>query len=290
MNRKFIGSTVALIIGILAFSGSVAQIANGNSSSDSHSLVGLLIIIGALTYKSLKKRKLGIVNSSKIRYLFEIAALITIVLLVVMQNNLQVRMVNYPFSNVVIPLWAIGAYITLFNKKSEATDLENNELKGLSGWLILVGIGVIFSPIRLLFTSIPIYKQIFEDGTWEALTTVGSEVYNSLWAPLFLGEITYNSIMVAASIYLIYLFFSKHYLFPKLYIAIVALSIVFFPLDAWLATKVLPSEPMFDPETTKEFMQSLVAGIIWIPYMLISKRVKATFVENMPNKQINKDT
>ena len=289
MNRKFIGSTVALIIGILAFSGSVAQIANGNSSSDSHSLVGLLIIIGALTYKSLKKRKLGIVNSSKIRYLFEIAALITIVLLVVMQNNLQVRMVNYPFSNVVIPLWAIGAYITLFNKKSEATDLENNELKGLSGWLILVGIGVIFSPIRsirLLFTYIP----IFEDGTWEALTTVGSEVYNSLWAPLFLGEITYNSIMVAASIYLIYLFFSKHYLFPKLYIAIVALSIVFIPLDAWIVTKVLPSEPMFDPETTKEFMRSLVAGIIWIPYMLISKRVKATFVENMPNKQINKDT
>ena len=159
---------------------------------------------------------------------------------------------------------------------------ENSELKGLSGWLILVGLGVVFSPFRLLFTYVPMYKPIFEDGTWEAITTVGSEAYHSLWAPILLGEIAFNSLMVVVSIYLIYLFFSKHYLFPKLYIGIVAISIMFIPLDAWLVTKILPSEPMFDPETTKEFLRSLVAGIIWIPYMLISKRVEATFVENMP--------
>jgi len=49
---------------------------------------------------------------------------------------------------------------------------------------------------------------------------------------------------------------------------------------------VFPSEPMFDPETIKEFARSLVACVIWVPYMLISKRVKATFVEHMPNKQM----
>jgi len=149
--------------------------------------------------------------------------------------------------------------------------------------LILVGIGVILSPIQLLFTVVPMYKPIFEDGTWEALTTVGSEAYNSLYAPLLLGEITFNSIMIAASIYLIYLFFSKHYLFPKLYICIATFSIVVIPLDAWFVTKVFPSEPMFDSETTKDFMRALVAGVIWIPYMLISKRVKATFVESKSN-------
>lgn len=163
---------------------------------------------------------------------------------------------------------------------------NGKELKGLGGWLILVGIGVVIAPIRLLATYIPIYKPIFEDGTWEALTTVGSEAYDPLWAPLLVGEIAYNSIMVAASLYLIYLFFSKHYLFPKVYIALVAVSLVFIPLDAWLVTKVLPNVPMFDPETTKEFMRVLIGGLIWVPYMLVSKRVKATFVEKMPNKQI----
>lgn len=162
---------------------------------------------------------------------------------------------------------------------------NDEELKGLGGWLILVGIGVIISPIQLLVTYIPIYN-IFEDGTWEALTTVGSEAYNPLWGPLLIGEIVYNAAMVAVSIYLIYLFFSKHHLFPKVYIAIVAVSLVFIPLDAWLVTKVLPTEPMFDPETAKEFMRAFVSGCIWVPYMLISKRVKLTFVEKMPNKQM----
>lgn len=163
---------------------------------------------------------------------------------------------------------------------------DNNELKGLGGWLVLVGLGVLIGPIRLLITYIPIYKPIFEDGTWEALTTVGSEAYNPLWAPLLIGEMAYNSIMVVASIYLIYLFFSKHYLFPKFYIAIVLISLIFILFDAWIVTKVLPGEPMFDPETTKEFIRTLLGGIIWIPYMLISKRVKATFVENTPNRQM----
>jgi len=163
---------------------------------------------------------------------------------------------------------------------------ENNELKGLGGWLILVGIGVIIAPIRLLVTYIPIYIPIFENGTWEALTTAGAEAYDPLWAPLLIGEIAYNSIMVAALIYLIYLFFTKRYFFPKLYVGVMVVSVIFIPLDAWLVTKVLPDEPMLDPETTKEFMRTLVGAAIWVPYMLLSKRVKATFVGKMPSNQI----
>ncbi len=163
---------------------------------------------------------------------------------------------------------------------------ENNELKGLGGWLILVGIGVVIAPIRLLVTYIPILKPIVEDGTWEALTTAGSEAYDPLWAPLLIGEIAFNSIMVAASIYLIYLFFTKHCFFPKLYIGIVFVSLIFILLDAWFVTKVLHNEPKFDPETTKEFMRTLVGAVIWVPYMLVSKRVKATFGETMPNNQM----
>lgn len=91
--------------------------------------------------------------------------------------------------------------------------------------------------------------------------------------------------MVVASICLIYLFFLKHYLFPKLYIGIVAASLIFIPLDAWIVTRVFPGTPMFDPDTTKEFMRSFIAGVIWVPYMLVSERVKITFVEGMPNSE-----
>lgn len=163
---------------------------------------------------------------------------------------------------------------------------DNNELKGLGGWLILVGIGVVIGPFRLAYEYGPMYYSIFTDGTFEFLTNTTSEAFHPLWGPLLVGEALYNSLMILTSMCLIYLFFSKHYLFPKVYIAIVVVSLVFIPLDAWIGSFVITDEPMFDPATTKEFVRTLVGGIIWIPYMLISKRVKATFVEKMPNKKM----
>jgi len=164
--------------------------------------------------------------------------------------------------------------------------VENQyELKGLGGWLILVGIGVVINPIFLLVTlysSIP----LFSDGSWEALTTIGQETYHPLWGPLIIGEIIYNLVMLALTIYLIYLFFSKHYRFPKFFIAIIVASLIFILLDAWIVTLILPSRPILNQETINEIARAFGAGIIWIPYMLVSKRVKATFVEKMPNKSL----
>ena len=164
---------------------------------------------------------------------------------------------------------------------------EEQNLKGLGGWLILVGIGVVLSPFRLAFEYYPIFSQIFTDGTWEVLTTVGSEAYNVMWAPLLIGEIVFNSLMVLVSVYLIYLFFTKHYWFPKVYIIIITIALVFIPLDAWLLKIVMPNEPMFGPDTIKELARTLVGAVIWVPYMLLSKRVKATFIEKKPSEKLD---
>ncbi|WP_370652609.1 DUF2569 domain-containing protein [Sediminibacterium sp.] len=163
---------------------------------------------------------------------------------------------------------------------------DNNELKGLGGWLILVGVGVVLSPIRLLVIYIPYYKSIFEDGRWEAFTTVGSEAYIPYFGAMLIGEITFNSIMVVVLIYLIFLFFSKHHLFPKIFIGIFVASIIFIFLDALLVTMVFPDESIFDPKTTIALMQALIGCLIWVPYMLVSKRVRATFVGKLHNKKM----
>ena len=153
-----------------------------------------------------------------------------------------------------------------------------------------MAIGVVIGPIKLLITTVPVFQPIFVNGTWEALTTVGSEAYNSAWAPLLIGEIVYNMVMFLALLYLAYLFFSKHYRFPSMYIIIMLISLAMIPLDAWLISFVLPELPIFDPETTSEFFRVLIASLIWIPYMLVSKRVKATFVENRLGKQSDIET
>lgn len=161
---------------------------------------------------------------------------------------------------------------------------DNNDLKGLRGWLIVVGLGVVIWPLRLLAELLPLYYEIFTNGSFEVLTTPGSDAYHPMWAPLIIFETVFNSLIILATCYLIYLYFSKHYLFPKVYIAITLFSLAFIPFDAWLASFVMPNEPMFDPETTKQLVRTLVTATIWVPYMLISQRVKATFVEKSPNK------
>ena len=98
---------------------------------------------------------------------------------------------------------------------------------------------------------------------------------------LIIGEIIFNCGLFIAYVYLVYLFFSKHYLLPKFYITILIIVPLIILLDTWLATSVVPDEPMFDSDTLKELIRSLIAGLIWIPYMLVSKRVKLTFIEKI---------
>ncbi len=143
---------------------------------------------------------------------------------------------------------------------------------------MLVGIGVVLSPIRIISQVLPSYNGMFADGTFAAVTTPGSEAYHPLWMPLLIGEIFINCALVVVWIFIAFQFFGKKARFPALYISIFLFTIAFQLVDAWAFTLVMPGEAMFDPESSVEISRSVVGAMIWIPYMLVSKRVKATFV------------
>ncbi|WP_367276581.1 DUF2569 domain-containing protein [uncultured Pseudomonas sp.] len=161
----------------------------------------------------------------------------------------------------------------------------NKDLKGLGGWLILIALGLIVTPLRVAIAFGPLYYGIFTDGTFTHVITPGSELYNPAWAALVVFEALFNSLLILTFIYLIYLFFSRHYLFPKVYIATLIVSFAFVPLDSWIVSLIVPDEPIFDPSTTKEFVRGLISVVVWVPYILVSKRVKATFVEHRPDAE-----
>ncbi len=50
------------------------------------------------------------------RSILEIVAIVVVLLLILLQNDLFRNIVNDPFPNVVIPLWAIIAYLILYFK------------------------------------------------------------------------------------------------------------------------------------------------------------------------------
>ena len=152
-------------------------------------------------------------------------------------------------------------------------------VSGLGGWLILVAIGVVMAPLRLLATLLQSCVPFFQRGTWDALTTPGSEQYHALWAPLIISKFIRNLGLFVACVVLLFLFFKKSRFFPRTYIAIAFVNLCYLVLDAWCASFVLTSESMFDPDTTREIVGSLVSTAVWGTYMLISDRVRNTFVE-----------
>ena len=167
----------------------------------------------------------------------------------------------------------------LIPQNTQYDDPSNQVKSGLGGWLVLVGIGVVLSPFKLVFVDfLPNFLPMFRDGSFEFLSNPESENYIPFFAPLVYGEICYNIAMTAATIYLIFLFFFKKQFFPRFYISILIISFVSVLVDAVLVKFVFPEEPIFSVDTIKTLVQVGIVAAIWVPYLLISKRVKATFV------------
>ena len=152
------------------------------------------------------------------------------------------------------------------------------EPKNIGGWLILVALGILFTPLRLCMSLVVTFPPIIIDGTWEALTTAGSEFYSPLWGPLLLTELIVNLFLFLVSIYLAYLFFKKKDEFPTWYAGLAIFSLVFILLDAYIVTMILPEVPMFDYETITTLIPTLGSILIWTPYLFLSKRSKETFI------------
>lgn len=162
---------------------------------------------------------------------------------------------------------------------------ENRGPEGLGGWLILVGIGIVVGPFRMAYIMLETYRELFVNGTWGILTTQGSGFYYPELAALIVVELVVNLAILAASLYVAYLFFTKRRTLPGWYIGVAVFSLVFVLVDAIAVSLMLPDMPLMDAETTREMGRSLIQVCVWVPYMLVSKRVRNTFVNGPGGKK-----
>jgi len=140
------------------------------------------------------------------------------------------------------------------------------KLVGLGGWLILPAIWTWLAPLMYLYSTAA--------WVWHISHSNFSQLPISLKAYI-LFSLAVSAILICGSGYALIAMLRKMRIYPRLFIglcvAVLALEFIFLSIDAFLFNvPVLPSQ-------STDLARSLVMCAIWIPYMLMSHRVKNTF-------------
>ena len=149
---------------------------------------------------------------------------------------------------------------------------------GIAGWLVIVAIGLAIVPLLMLFQLPKDYVPLFNDGTYNLLTNEDSRLYHPLWRFVIWLEIAINIILFFVFIYLNFLLYTKKALFPTLFICTACAIVLLIVLSAITFKILLPTAPLLNADIIRALLAATLCASIWVPYMLLSKRVKATFV------------
>ena len=164
------------------------------------------------------------------------------------------------------------------NNRHSSQDSGKSYTK-IGGWLILCAVGLVLYPIQSLYALVTkLIPAVFSDN-WAALTSPTNPGYNSLWAPLVIAELTGSIGFFILSIVIVILFFRRHRQVPKLVIFFMAANIVFVGADYFIINFFLIRSNSMNVDTTVNFVRTVVAGAIWIPYFMFSRRVAKTFTQ-----------
>jgi len=161
-----------------------------------------------------------------------------------------------------------------------------SETQPLGGWLVLVLIGLVVTPIRIILHLVN--NDYFDQEVWTALTTPASDSYHPLWSTMLTFELSGNLLTLCLALFCLFLMVKKRDLFPKVMVVYLLSNFVFVLCDYLLAKQIpMITESVELNDTTREIFRSFVASAIWIPYMLVSKRVAETFTLPYTRKDAN---
>jgi hypothetical protein len=152
------------------------------------------------------------------------------------------------------------------------------KLKGLSGWLILLGFGLIVGVLVHIGFLIK-NGHAYSVQNWRAYTDPANAAYDTLIAPLLLYELFVQLTLIFFGILLVVLFFQKRRVFPILVIIYLSFQFIAVTLDQGLAQTHKVKGVITNTHATPipSVGQTFLPMIIWSLYLTRSKRVKLTF-------------
>lgn len=106
---RFLGSSLALLWGWPYWLGSIAQVQHGGGGAGL--VAGPMVILGALAYRSRKRRRMGLRDSTMVRRCLEGLTISAILAAWLLKNDLMRLMYEDPIPNFLIPVWIVAAYL-----------------------------------------------------------------------------------------------------------------------------------------------------------------------------------
>jgi hypothetical protein len=159
--------------------------------------------------------------------------------------------------------------------KYQYNSLYDSHLKGLGGLLIIVGIGVFYT----LFSNLHyILTNVINNGGWLILM----QPFNDLkfdevdWVPVI--EVLLYFLTTILLIQLLILFFFQKKGFSKWYIGLKLIAMIIVFLEFYLVYYELPYSKELREQVIYSTATNVLGTMIWVPYMLVSRRVRFTFV------------
>jgi hypothetical protein len=150
-----------------------------------------------------------------------------------------------------------------YHSRDDKMSDQSSILKGIYGWLVIPAIGLVLAPLMSLFGLITGIGMV---------QTHASELLSD--ARLWLSGLI-DVFMITATIIVAILFFTMRRITVQAVICLLIASVIANSAQAFLNVN------MFDKVETDTYMpivHSIVYASIWIPYFMMSKRVKNTFV------------
>jgi hypothetical protein len=140
---------------------------------------------------------------------------------------------------------------------------------GIKGWLILPAIGTILSPIYLTISFIKLVPTL--ENVWAARAGLSAGLF------LFvIVETLCNIAFILGWLAAIVLLVLRSPYYPKAYVALMGGMVIFLVVDMIISAGVYNHQP--ENDEILALGRTILVAAIWIPYVMLSKRVKNTFV------------
>jgi transglutaminase-like putative cysteine protease len=155
---------------------------------------------------------------------------------------------------------------------------------GMRGWLLLPAFAVVASPV---VSGALLYKgsRFLDVDHWNRLHDTVSAPLKA-WAPATLLAFTICGVfLMVGQILLVYLFFKRRSSAPYIFIAISWAAALYFAAAHLFSSAAHLSVGPDDARLTSELTGGVVRSGIYTAYVLLSKRVKATFVVRLTQRR-----